>query len=80
MFLLINNYDNFIFMKKSKRERVEEFLIEFSDILSVLPFERRLGFTRGKVYKFLKNKRKLSTSEIRTIDSCIQKVIDKYLE
>ena len=63
-----------------KRKKVEALLNDYSDILKVLPLERRLGFSRGKIYKFFKNNRKLSVSEINKIDDCIQNMIEKYLE
>ncbi len=67
-------------MKKSRRQRVEEILLKEKDILCILPFERKLGFSRGIIYKFIKYHRKLSTSEIKKIDNYFQEVIDRYLE
>ncbi len=67
-------------MSKTKRQRVEEYLIDQKDILKILPFERKLGFKRGIIYKFVKSNRKLSRYEIETIDKYIINKINKYLD
>ncbi|WP_438710546.1 hypothetical protein ACSTS3_16990 [Aquimarina muelleri] len=67
-------------MKKSRRQRVEELLLEERDILCILPLERKLGFSRGIIYKFIKNKRRLNSVEIKKIDNYFLGIIEKYQE
>lgn len=67
-------------MGKEKRRRVEEYLINQKDILTILPFERKLGFKRGTIYKFINNSRKLRLKEIEIIDRYILDIINKYLD
>ncbi len=67
-------------MKKSRRQRVEQLLLEEKDILCILPLERRLGFSRGVIYKFIKNKRRLKSAEIKKIDNYFLGIIEKYQE
>ncbi len=67
-------------MSRNKRQRVEQWLREYQDILTILPLEKNLNFSRGTIYKFLKDGRKLTTQEIKVIDYYIQDMIAKYLE
>ena len=67
-------------MNRSKRLKVEQWLLNYKDILTILPLEKKLGFSRGTIYKFLKDKRKLNTQEIKAIDRYVQDMIFKYLE
>ncbi len=64
----------------SKRERVENVLKELENVISILPLEKELGFSRGKLYKFFKDGRKLSSKDINTIDKYLQKILDKYYD
>ncbi len=67
-------------MKKSKRARVEKWLTVNKNILKIAVIERRLGFSRGIIAKFFKekDKRKLTTQEINEIDQLIHTICDSY--
>ncbi|WP_378177878.1 hypothetical protein [Aquimarina sp. SS2-1] len=67
-------------MSSTKRKKVEQWIIDYNEILSIQPLERTLGFSRGTIYKFITNNRKLTATEIKIIDRYIQNMISKYLE
>ncbi len=67
-------------MKKNKRQKVEEWLIRHEDFLTITALERKIGFSRGVLYKFLRGKRKLKTYEIKQIDRFVKDMIFNYLE
>ncbi|WP_234859121.1 hypothetical protein [Aquimarina aquimarini] len=72
-------------MGKSKRIKVEEWLIINKDILKISIIEEKLGYSRGTISKSLKKnkkgkKRTMKIKEINKIDQFIEKVIDSYLQ
>ena len=63
-----------------KRARVEGGLREEKDIITVLKLERKLDFTRGTLSKFYAGNRKLTTQEIKIIDTYIQGSLNSYFD
>ncbi len=65
---------------KLKRDRVENWLLQQKDILTVFQFEKKLGFTRGTLSKYYAGNRNLANEEIKIIDKYIQDSLDNYFD
>ncbi len=65
---------------KLKRDRVENWLLQQKDILTVFQFEKKLGFTRGTLSKYYAGNRSLANEEIKIIDKYIQDSLDNYFD
>ncbi len=65
---------------KLKRDRVENWLLQQKDILTVFQFEKKLGFTRGTLSKYYARNRSLANEEIKIIDKYIQDSLDNYFD
>ncbi len=64
--------------RRTKRERVESLLKNYTEIFTILGLEKKLLFPKGTIHKFLKYDRKLSDNRIDTIDKLINKIIEDY--
>ncbi|UZO81355.1 hypothetical protein NBT05_02515 [Aquimarina sp. ERC-38] len=67
-------------MSELRRKRVEKLLNEIQDIISIQAFERKLNLTRGTIYKFLKEQRKLKNSEIKVLDNYFKDILNIYFD
>ncbi|WP_438710273.1 hypothetical protein ACSTS3_14480 [Aquimarina muelleri] len=66
-------------MRKTKRQKVELWLLKNKDIINGTGMDKRLDFPRGTIQKFLKYNRSLNVKRIDAIYKFLKEIgIDKY--